>query len=340
MRFCTMQISKTLSLLVAFFLPREDDGRRGPQVQGLSRTDERHSTGALLVECVPNAGRNALIQSHLASLCKDMHWGLPQLTFDLKDQWPMSRNRWYCIMSEECFLPPTLPRWNIVTEGNTVGDILGSFLPSDFPGIEPLLVTSRELSFFQNPAFGADSRKLELHHVCSTVLHSYGSPLDNCPCWRGMGFAEATLVAKGLRGFFVSSPDSQEPRYLHEQELRMLFALPKNLSFPEDQAALCLYGLMAAPLQVIWVFSNFLYAASSSASDVVPLHPQLILEEYKAQIRMVLCQSPHRRQKFLWASATYWSLSHLRSISRHFLGLHGQSRTISSRMGDFHSTHS
>ena len=85
---------------------------------------------------------------------------------------------------------------------------------------------------------------------------------------------------------------------------------------------------MAAPLQVIWVFSNFLHAASSSASDVVPLHPQLILEEYKAQIRMVLCQSPHRRQKFLWASATYWSLSHLRSISRHFLGLHGQSRTI------------
>ena len=188
----------------------EEEDPRFNAFLGLMNATRLLQPRALMVECVPNAGRNALIQSHLASLCNDMHWGLRQLTFDLKDQWPMSRNRWYCIVSDESFLPPTLPRWNIMTEGNTVGDILGCFLPSDFPGIEQLFVTSRELSFYQEPAFGADNRKLELHHVCNTILRSYGSPLDKCPCGcRGMGFAEATLVAKGLRGFYVSSPSWQ-----------------------------------------------------------------------------------------------------------------------------------
>ncbi|CAK9051725.1 Modification methylase Eco47II (M.Eco47II) (Cytosine-specific methyltransferase Eco47II) [Durusdinium trenchii] len=264
----------------------EEEDPRFNAFIGLMNAARQLQPRALLIECVPNAGRNALIQSHLASLCKDLNWGFRQTTFDLKEQWPMSRNRWFCILSDERFLPVAIPHWHILTEGNTVGKVLGSFLPSSFPGIEQLWVTNRELSIYQNPAFGVDNRKLELHQVCSTILHSYGSPLDKCPCGcRGMGFAEATLVAKGLRGFFVCSPDSQAPRYLHEQELRKLFALPMHLSFPEDQkAALCFYGLMAAPLQVIWVFSNFLHTASRTACDVVPLHPQLILEEYKAQI--------------------------------------------------------
>ena len=80
----------------------EEENPRFNAFLGLMNATRQLQPRALLVACVPNAGRNALIQSRLASLCKDMHWGLRQLTFALKDQWPMSRNRWYCIMSEEC----------------------------------------------------------------------------------------------------------------------------------------------------------------------------------------------------------------------------------------------
>ena len=57
------------------------------------------------------------------------------------------------------------------------------------------------------------------------------------------------------------------------------------MKLPENQKeALCLLGLIAAPLQALWVMGNVLLAASRYDESIAPIDPNLILHEYKEHI--------------------------------------------------------
>ncbi len=84
-----------------------------------------------------------------------------------------------------------------------------------------LLLSVDEFAHYSDPRYGSDKRFLALIDVAPTVLHSYGNALDPCPCsCRASKFSVASLLTKGLRGFFVNSERWNQPRYLHPKELR------------------------------------------------------------------------------------------------------------------------
>ena len=240
----------------------------------------------LLLECVTQAGESTTIKTMLHELCDSFGWVMREVCLELGQQWPMNCRRWYCVMSDVHNVPESLPGWGMDPCRQTVGDVLPEFLSITHPGMQELLLTSLEIECYADPRLGMDKRQLTLEDKCNTILHSYGSPLQRCTCGcRQEGFAMASLVTKGLRGCFVISPDDPRPRYLHSDELRILFALPPGMKLPEKQKdALCLIGLIAAPLQLLWVMGHVLLAASQYDDTVAPIDPSLILAEYKAKI--------------------------------------------------------
>ena len=145
-----------------------------------------------------------------------------------------------------------------------------------------LLLQDRELAAYLDPGLGADKRTLEASDVASTILHSYGNALRACPCLcRPAAFDRATLVQRGLRGFFVGSQKFQKPRFLHPEEAALLLGLPSTINHHEDvRAALSLLGLAASPIQMVWVYSH-LKENVQRALQLTPLPaPDYWLEQY------------------------------------------------------------
>ena len=240
----------------------------------------------LMLECVTQAGESMTIKQMLQELCENFGWVMRDVCLELGQQWPINRRRWYCVTSDPHNVPDSLPGWGIDPCRQTIGDVLPSFLSMTHPGMDELLLSELETECYSDPRLGHDKRQLTLDDKCNTILHSYGSPLQSCPCGcRQSGFAIASLVTKGLRGCFVIYPGDSRPRDLHADELRLLFALPPGMKLPENQKeALCLIGLIAAPLQVLWVMGNVLLAASKYDENIAPIDPSLILHEYKERI--------------------------------------------------------
>ena len=254
----------------------------------------------VFLECVPLAAENQTVRKHLQQLCDRFGWEQREICLELGHQWPMNRLRWFCVLSDARNLPPRIPPWGIDRHHQSIQDVLPSFLPSTHHGMHELYLSQYELDCYLDARFGQDKRQLGPKDKCCTILHSYGSPLNGCPCGcRKAGFALASLVTKGLRGCFVVSPDHPAPRYLHADELRVLFALPPDLQLPSDQKqALCLVGLVAAPLQILWVMGHVILAASRTDEDIAPLDPAFILEEYKERI-LAFSKAPSHAQHIL-----------------------------------------
>ena len=69
----------------------------------------------------------------------------------------------------------------------------------------------------------------------------------------------ASLQDKGLRGYFVISQVHGNARYLHHEEAALLVGLPATMQFVHTaRGNLALIGLVASPLQMIWVYSTLL----------------------------------------------------------------------------------
>ena len=145
-----------------------------------------------------------------------------------------------------------------------------------------LLWIEEERHAYSNPAFGQDVRILQPHSTAPTLLHSYASPLDSCPCGcRRQGFARSSLLSRGLRGFGLLSCVLGGPRYLHPQEAALLCTLPvSRLHVSDVKAALCLLGQLAAPLHALWILAQVQsWFADQAALPAVDLQPLLV--QYK-----------------------------------------------------------
>ncbi|CAK9050362.1 LINE-1 reverse transcriptase-like [Durusdinium trenchii] len=151
-------------------------------------------------------------------------------------------------------------------------------------GMGDLILSDYELSCYNDKSFGADLRCITRADVCPSVLHSYGSALSACPCkCRSQSFSMTSLICKGLRGFYIETPEGA--RYLHPQELALLLTLSPNWRWTtSSKESLCLLGLVASPLQILWVFSQVVEQAALTDNALVPLSPEIIIEDYKRKI--------------------------------------------------------
>ena len=212
----------------------------------------------IMLECVSAASKCATIQSNLRELALMMGFEMKQYVFDLAWFWPMKRSRWYCVIGPKEWIENMANEISNPHESWTVQDVLGKFLNAAEHDMTELYLSGFELLCYQDDRLGGDERVLHLGSPCATVLHSYGNALQGCPCGcRGQGFAMASLVSKGLRGFYVIDEVGLKERFLHTEELAALMSVSKEMLFGLNQRTnLCLLGLIAAPIQVLRVFDE------------------------------------------------------------------------------------
>eukprot|EP00438_Fugacium_kawagutii_P031979 Skav207040 [mRNA] locus=scaffold975:198961:208505:- [translate_table: standard] len=244
----------------------------------------------LITECVPEAQHDESVRRGLSSLASVMKWGVHSTCLRLEHQWPMARSRWWSALYPLTWTGKEIERWPVSTAFPSIGHILPSWGLWDANDEHDLQLTVEEFQCYTDPRFGSEPRLLHQSRRCPTILHSYGSPLTDCPCGCRGPLSLRSLETKGLRGVFVHSACTSMPRYLHPRELAVLLGLPLTMDFVfPARDALCLLGLVASPLQSLWIFSLVFCAASSRVPGLAPLDPLEVLGRYKS----VLLQQVH-----------------------------------------------
>eukprot|EP00435_Cladocopium_sp_Y103_P061470 s241_g23.t1 len=213
---------------------------------------------AAILECTPAAGTNDEVQRALESLASAMQWDLLSVDLDLQAVWPCKRHRWWALLLPSTWNKIGMPQWNFSTPFDCIGSILHDWGSWGVDDETQLQLSPLEVDMYHDVRYGSDVRQLELHHIAATMLHSYANALSACPCGcRSRGFHPLTLQKGGLRGYYVLSKKTGMPRFLHPREAGLLLGLPDSITYPHDaRASLSLLGLVASPLQSLWVYGH------------------------------------------------------------------------------------
>ena len=205
----------------------------------------------LLLECTPAAGKCHVLRQALDQFVHVMGWKWVELTFDLADQWPNFRCRWWAFCCPVDFASVPLTSWPVDPACQRVCQLIPEWpLWTQLEEQQLMLTPEEREAYFDT--FGQLDRMLNLMTACPTFLHSYGNATMACPCGcRATGFAVYRLQKGGLRGFVVCS-QSGGLRFLHPREVGFLMGFPGSL--PVD--TLCLLGQSASPLQSLWMFQH------------------------------------------------------------------------------------
>eukprot|EP00438_Fugacium_kawagutii_P034912 Skav206373 [mRNA] locus=scaffold834:175796:187689:- [translate_table: standard] len=250
---------------------------------------------AVLLECVANVQTFPETQQLLDDCATWMTMSCERLVFDLKDQWPMHRKRFWCLLSSITLPSPTLRDW----QKTQVFTHVGAIMPMDavWASESDLLWDEDENRIYGDFAFGHDRRQLHASDQASTVLHSWGNILKPCPCQCRGALSMHRLRQGGARGFGLWSAMFQKMRHLHPEEAKLLCTVPLDFIFDmPPRAALCLLGQLAAPLQVLWVQSLFLQAVETVLTGTSTVAPEMNVMSFQQRLLRQVTQR--------WVTAT------------------------------------
>ena len=237
---------------------------------------------AAVLECVPAAGASTDIRQALQQLASAMNWDILTTNLELAHQWPCHRRRWWALLIPRQWNTVGLRPWPATDQHKHVKDIIPGWKrwPEDE---EQLWLTTSELEKYQG--YGSDRRILTGNDTAATILHSYGNAMQECPCGcRAIGFSEHSLQLRGLRGFFVFSKDTDTARYLHPKEAGLLLGVPAKTRLSGDMKKdLCLLGLIASPLQMIWMYGTLWYNFAHFTTDIPQCLPDNLIQLYYKQ---------------------------------------------------------
>eukprot|EP00435_Cladocopium_sp_Y103_P054211 s1110_g17.t1 len=214
----------------------------------------------LILECTPMAGENIDIKEAIESLATAMHWEIQTVTMDLLDVWPCRRNRWWALLFPKRWHAFTMTSWTLPTPFDSIRTIMPEWGVWSYEDEMALQLSPHELEMFHDVSYGHDKRNLDVDDTAAAFLHSYANALLPCPCGcRLQGFHPLTLKKGGLRGQYTISKVTGQPRYLHPKEVALLLGLPGSFAFIQDmRTSLALLGLVASPLQALWVYGHLL----------------------------------------------------------------------------------
>ena len=226
---------------------------------------------ALMLDCVEGASTCPEVREVLAKICKDHNWILKEQVLELAHQWPMQRKRWWALLMPAAWAQTDFPTWPKIEPPPRVGDLFTTW------------PTAAEFEAYTNKVFGGTRKLLLPCDTCPTALHSYSVALRDCPCQcRSKPFTIQTLASKGLRGFFIRSNRTKQPRFLHPHELATLLTVPTTtVTAQACREANCLLGLVAAPLQALWTYSHLLKGASKHITSLGHVKPLEVIAAYK-----------------------------------------------------------
>ena len=245
---------------------------------------------AAILECVPQFAENQVTKKALQDFLGIMGWKENPVILDLKDQWVMARKRYWNLLVPCHFPIQGIPAWPSAETPHSIGEVLPVW--GKWPAHEEhqLSLNVAEIDAFTNPKFGRDKRVITNRDVAPTVLHSYSVTHEPCPCGcRLFPFSPQALTSKGLRGFWVQSRETCQPRYLHPVELKALLSiLPDDNYDPSElRCTNCLLGLAAAPLQSTWVYAHLLKGVAKLDATCSFIDPGQAVAAHKT----VLCRT-------------------------------------------------
>jgi hypothetical protein len=189
-----------------------------------------------------------------------MGWVVKTVVIDLLDVWPCKRQRWWALLFPSQWNQIGLPPWDLHSPFDSIQTILSTWGQWPFEDEMDLRLTPWEMELYHDVTFGHDRRELALHCTAATILHSYANALGPCPCGcRHRGFHLQTLRTGGLRGQYVISKETGAPRFLHPKEAALLLGVLGSYEFVHEvRTSLAMLGLVASPLQVIWIYGHLL----------------------------------------------------------------------------------
>eukprot|EP00435_Cladocopium_sp_Y103_P035368 s1388_g9.t1 len=241
---------------------------------------------ALLLECVDNVVNFDDIQTLLDQFAHIAEMHITKLVFDLQAQWPVRRNRFWCMMLTDSLPALQLQPWPTCHACSSLGRIM----PFDAIWTEAHELDLRwddtECAMFFDPTYGSDLRILLPQHVAPTMLHSWAHLLRSCPCGcRSWPLSLHRLRQGGARGFGITSAWTLQPRHLHPEEGALLCTVPLDFHFPgPPRTALSLLGQIAAPLQVMWLQAQLLAHLQEHFWLGTLIDPYSIIQEYKSAL--------------------------------------------------------
>ena len=241
---------------------------RGVVLHFILTTVWRTQSAGLILECVADVMDFPEVSQLLHAFADHANFQYSEVCLELADQWVSRRRRWWATLLPKSSHLFYLVEWPRLNPRPVISNVMPE-LPLWAEHEERQLAwTDEETAKMLNPAYGTDARFLSMHDTAPTALHSWGSALGPCPCGcRSQGFSEARLQSGGLRGVGVQSAALQRPRFLHPAEAGLLNSLPLTFKLPADmRAGLCLVGLLSAPLQSMWIYSQVLHWAETGLS--------------------------------------------------------------------------
>ena len=238
-----------------------------------------------ILECVPNAGQCPQIQAGLQALAEAMHWDILQIELDLQDRWASRRRRWWALLLPSSKNSHGLQAWQVQDTYAKVGSLFTQWGSWAHAEENDLQLFSFEMEAYLNPMFGNDKRILNFNDTAATMLHSYGNALLQCPCQcRLQPLSVNNLRTKGLRGFFVPSQVHGNARYLHHQEAALLLGIPQTMNFVHSpRGNLALIGLVASPIQMVWLYGSLLSNWRASLGQSFP-DPEHCLQAFQHEL--------------------------------------------------------
>ena len=269
-----------------------EDQRSGTLLGTLRAAYMLRCVGVIL-ECVKDAGRNAMVRQQLESFQAQCKFHLTEAILRLEDVWISKRERWWACLTApfvgrvqiDAFVPldsPSVPR-----------DLLPRPLALDFAALAQLELRGSELEAFLQYQPDLASMFLKLGVKAPTALHSWGSQVVGCECGcRTSGFSHDTLSNRGLFGLLFpvyKDPHSEHPevpavRHPHPTEVAVLTGVPE-LIWPSN-LRLCLAGLgqQASPLQSVWIAAHLIKHVDMVFTGTSTMDPMECLQELRARV--------------------------------------------------------
>ena len=257
---------------------------------------------AIVLECVQDAGTNAMVRRQLDQFRMDCGFHLSEVVLKLEDIWVSRRTRWWAVLTAN-FLGQVPLRAFVASEHPTIPrQVLSNPMSLSDDEIRLLELSGEELAKFLEFEPNLARMFLRLDAKAPTALHSWGSQVVGCKCLcRSSGFSDQTLSNRGLFGILipVSSTDSGPSAHLrvrhpHPVEVGILNGVPVN-HWPEDsRLVLAGLGQMCSPLHTVWIGSLMQHHFDQvfvGSSTVDPQHQldclRAMVLEHAAQVPVV-----------------------------------------------------
>eukprot|EP00435_Cladocopium_sp_Y103_P073302 s64_g43.t1 len=241
---------------------------------------------SLLLECVDHVINFPLAQRHIDHFAETASMHVIKMVFDLQEQWPVRRNRFWCHMLRKDLPFIHIPRWPVSHDFQQLGNIMPLDAIWNDMEEDQLRWDPSELAIYLDSCFGDDARLLQAHTKAPTVLHSWGHVNRPCPCGCRGAFSLARLRRGGARGFGLLSSRDGCYRHLHPAEGSLLCTVPPTYCFPmPPRSALSLLGQIAAPLQVLWIQSHVLAGLQQHFWGWTGIEPLKLLRIYQEELR-------------------------------------------------------